>query len=48
MGIHNHRLMFPISDVMRAVRSAYLRLDDVPGVSQAQVVFRVVKSQSIL
>ncbi len=40
--------MFLIFDVMCGARSAYLRLDDVPGVSQAYVVFWVVESQPIL
>ncbi len=30
------------------VKSAYLRLDDVPGISQAYVVFGVIESQPIL
>lgn len=33
---------------MHDVRRAYLCLDDVPGISQAYVVFGVVESQAIL
>lgn len=33
--------------VKMSVKSAYLCLDDVPGISQAYVVFWVVKSQPI-
>lgn len=39
---------FTVFDAVRGVASTYLCLDDVPGVSQAYVIFRVVESQAVL